>query len=636
MDLAGGIVAHNDEARIESSIRSLLDQELPSGSRWSNIWVVASGCTDRTADVVRSIAARESLVCLVEQPERRGKAAAVQEVLRRARGDRLVLLNSDAVALPGAVRALSAVADRHPTPHAVMGRPVVPDELEGEWSEALRWMWHLHHELHLATLREGRGTHLSDELLLVSLPAVAGPPEGVINDGAYVAVWLAEHGGGCWYAPEAEVRIDVPRRAKDHLAQRRRIHVGDAQVGAMLGRRPASLLSYLLAEPQRAWAALGRANGRPNGIRHFLHIAAWELASHLLSVWDRIPPRRDHVRWERISTLAPKAQAFGTAGAATAELSDERVSALLRIAHQFETGIPLDRLTLLLPESAPADPGSLADWLRGRPAVGKVEEGRAFHPASPARIDQERVARGERCLAEGQALFRGPLAATRPWVRCLAITGSAAYGEPGPGDDLDLFVVTQTGAQWCFLAWTYLALRVQRWKDRSHAAGALPPCFNYVLDDVQAPIEFAQGRGLLFAREALSARVIAGEDYFRGLLGVAPWMGEELPRLYRSRAGPAGSTSGVRAPVGVRLASAMAFPLLATYLQLTTLYRSARERRRHGANGAFRAVTRWRRLAFESRRFDTLRVRYDLTVTAPAASVESAGGTLPPKPALSR
>lgn len=298
--LSAGVVAYNEEHHLRVAVESLLSQDLPPGVTWGDIWVVASGCTDGTVDVARALAEGDARVHLVVEPDRGGKAKALREVFRRARGDALVLLNADARAEPGSVERLVRAATGKSAPYAVMGRPVVSNAATGHWVPTMQWMWDLHHEFHAKFLAEGQGDHLSDELLLLSLSSPTQIPEGIINDGAYLAVWLAQHAGGRWYAPEARVQIQVPSTLKDHLHQRRRIHVGNDQVASVLGAAPASLPRQFLVSAGETLPVLRRMIARKGGLGHFARIAVWELAAHALALWDRLPPRRDHVRWQRI------------------------------------------------------------------------------------------------------------------------------------------------------------------------------------------------------------------------------------------------------------------------------------------------------------------------------------------------
>ena len=91
-----GIMAYNEEANIRFVLEALLNQRL-STCKIAEIVVVASGCTDRTGDIVRSIAASNNLVELIVQDKRDGKASAINIFLSRAGGDIIVLESADTI-----------------------------------------------------------------------------------------------------------------------------------------------------------------------------------------------------------------------------------------------------------------------------------------------------------------------------------------------------------------------------------------------------------------------------------------------------------------------------------------------------------------------------------------------------------
>jgi poly-beta-1,6-N-acetyl-D-glucosamine synthase len=629
--LAAGIVAYNEERHLRSAVRSLVDQDLPHGVDWGEIWIVASGCTDRTVEIARSLAEEEPLIRVVVEPDRGGKARALRQVFQRASGDALVLLNSDARAEPGAVEQLLRAAQGKEAPFAIMARPVVPHEATGRWAPTFRWMWQLHHEFHTQLLSGGAGGHLSDELLLVSLPSVPSIPDGIINDGSYLAVWLAQHRGGRWYAPEARVSIEVPDTVRDHLHQRRRIHVGNAQVTSVLREPPATIPRRFVEQPVETARLLRNMVAREGGGVHFGRLATWELTSYMLAAWDRLPPRRDHVRWRRIRSPDPSRpprefpiSAVGTPTEShTPALLEHRIGSVVGAASEFGTGVPLPELLRLLPSDGPATVPQIRDWLETRPHVARLEGELAFAPETAPTLELERLERGRHYLETANALLTGPLRATASITHCVCVTGSAAYGMPRHGDDLDLFVVTRRGGLWWFLAYVYFSVRLAGWR-RSGPPEATP-CFNFVLDDHAALQEFSGGRGFLFAREALTAHPIHGEEYYRSLLAKAPWMREEIPRLYTEKnQGPAQSDSLSRtAPTFVRLLSLAVFPWLAAYLQLVGLRRDRGFRRASMTDHQFRTETRWRRLAFASRKFERLRESYRVPTTSrPTAALE--------------
>ncbi len=589
-----------------------------------------SGCTDGTVAVAERLAKADPRVRVLIEAERLGKAHALREIFVRARGTALVLLNADARAEGGAVRALLDVARDYPAPFAVMGRPVLPPGTEGRWAEELRLMWALHHEFHLELQRLGGGAHLSDELLLVSLPGYPALPDGTINDGSYLGVWLSQHGGHRLYAPGALVTVDVPWAVRDHLEQRRRILYGNYQVTTALGEAPSTFVRFAVRSPSRAVELLGRsAPSKRTGWIPLARLAAAEAVAITLANWDRIPPRTDHVRWRRIrSTTAvgsvglPSGPRFGgSAARRSPALVEGRVAAIVDVASQFGIGVALPELVRLLPNEAPSTVPEVRTWLASRPYLARLDGERAFAPDSATDLEVERASRGLHYLEQARELFAGPLRSAAGWTRCVCVTGSAAYGEPGRGDDLDLFVVTRRGSQWWFLFYAYLTLRITR--IRKGVPVEPLPCFNFVLDDVEAAREFAGSQGFLFAREALTARAVRGEGYYRALLAHAPWMAEEIPRLYSERTGESVTDDPVDppAPLAVRLLNAALFPWLAAYLQLVGLRRNGRFRRAARHDERFRVETRWRKLVFASRKFERLRESYR-TRTTPRPTVQ--------------
>jgi glycosyltransferase involved in cell wall biosynthesis len=303
--LVGGIVAFNDEPTIEPAIRSLLDQSLPTGWQWARIWVIASGCTDRTVAIVRRMTDEDPRVSLVDHPAREGKAAALAEILERAEGDLLVLLNGDARADPFAVAHLVKRASREMGPFAVMGRPFPERGPNRSFSRGLEFFWEVHHRVHEFYLGRGDGTHLSDELLL--LPLAHRPPlaRGIVNDGAFVAAWLRGIGGRPLYSPDALVRIDPPRGHIDHIRQRRRIRYGHRQIVQLTGIGSTTVGRLIRENPRAAWELLRVAyRCRKPGLAAALQIGFAEVLAAALAGWDRARPSRDYALWTRVSSAA--------------------------------------------------------------------------------------------------------------------------------------------------------------------------------------------------------------------------------------------------------------------------------------------------------------------------------------------
>jgi len=284
-----GICAHNEARRIPELLDSLEGQILPYDFTVTEILVVASGCTDGTDRIVEDRTKVEPRLTLIRETERRGKAFAVNEILRRYRGDILVLVNADARLLPGALLGLLQefngndgvdLACGLPSP-APSANPIV-DLVEGGW-------WGIHNRT-LQTLSDlGAGNHCCDELMAMKRGFAASIPTDLVNDGSYFGVLGALRGSTVRFCRNAVVIVDTPSSLFGLLRQRRRIVTGHHQVTGLLGRPPNTFEGLVLSRPAVASRILlSELLERPVQTLMFLGIAGpLELISHLLSFMDR-------------------------------------------------------------------------------------------------------------------------------------------------------------------------------------------------------------------------------------------------------------------------------------------------------------------------------------------------------------
>ncbi|MFG2138347.1 bifunctional polysaccharide deacetylase/glycosyltransferase family 2 protein [Streptomyces sp. NPDC048650] len=121
------VPAHNEEAGIEATVRSLL----ASTHRDLQIIVIDDGSTDRTAEIARGI--RDPRVSVVQQPNS-GKPGALSTGLNYARCEIIVMIDADTVFEPEALhRLIQPLAD--PSIGAVSGNTKVGNRqrLLGRW-----------------------------------------------------------------------------------------------------------------------------------------------------------------------------------------------------------------------------------------------------------------------------------------------------------------------------------------------------------------------------------------------------------------------------------------------------------------------------------------------------------------------
>lgn len=211
-----GICAYNEEKNIGRLLEAIRSQQLKR-VEISEIIVIASGCTDRTEEIVRSFAAKDPRVRLITQGERRGKVSAVNLFLAEAREE--ILVSESADTLPGPETIENLVRPLSDPKVGITGaHPVPVNDPKTFMGFAAYLLWKLHHQVSLAHPKMGEMTafrKIFEQIAPLSILDEANV-EPLIRGQGYKAV----------YVPEAIVYNKGPETLGDFLIQRRRNYAG--------------------------------------------------------------------------------------------------------------------------------------------------------------------------------------------------------------------------------------------------------------------------------------------------------------------------------------------------------------------------------------------------------------------------
>jgi len=262
------ITAYREAATIGCALEALLSQ--------ANSAEVIVICPDReTADAARAYPGVEVL-----QDPGRGKPAALNLGLERARGEIIVMTDGDVYVGEGALPALLAPFD-DPQTGVVSGRPISRNPrstLLGYWSHLLTDAG-AHAE---RAQRDAAGEFFvaSGYLYAVRAGLVKHIPEDALAEDAVVSHMVGEQGYRVRYAPEARVYVKYPTTYADWLKQKVRSAGGYAQ--PVIARSPLRMRSFR----HEVAAGTGRALRYPRSLREF----GWTLAlfAARLHLWLRI------------------------------------------------------------------------------------------------------------------------------------------------------------------------------------------------------------------------------------------------------------------------------------------------------------------------------------------------------------
>ena len=234
-------MVHNEVGNLDRLIGRLT---LEPG--WDRMVVVSSGSTDGTDDVVRAWANRDPRISLVIEPERRGKARAINRFLAglSPHTERCVMISGDVLPAPGALgRLLAPLSD----PHVRMtgARPVPTNPQRGIVQRIVHLQWALHDLVARSRPKLG-------EMVAFRPPVDPLDPDTPVDEAALEAQ-LHGDGGQLVYVPQATVFNRGPSTWRDLFAQRERIWVGHLRLRRRTGYRVAT---YRLCDLLRPAARL--------------------------------------------------------------------------------------------------------------------------------------------------------------------------------------------------------------------------------------------------------------------------------------------------------------------------------------------------------------------------------------------
>ena len=278
-----GITAHNEEANIAQLLQAMLNQRLHT-VEITQIIVVASGCTDRTVDVVKEFQAGDPRLELFVQERREGKTSAINVFLRHAREAICVLESGDTLphedTIENMVRMFADPAVGMTGAHKV---PVnTPEHIVGYLSHLRLKM---EHQLCLEIPRLG-------ELIAFRKVFDQIPPD-VAMDEAFVEALVVRRGLQVRYAPDAVVFNMGPETVADFIRQRRRNHAGHLHLKEKYGYEVSSL-----GAPRLLKLALDEIWGAIRLIWVLGVLALLEGYSRMLGWYDYKVRKRTHVVWD--------------------------------------------------------------------------------------------------------------------------------------------------------------------------------------------------------------------------------------------------------------------------------------------------------------------------------------------------
>lgn len=229
------VPAHNEAANIQNVLASLLAQETKE-ARIMEIVVVASGCTDDTAELARAVSRGRPGMHVHVQERRAGKVAAINEYLklRDKRAEIIVLCSADLFVHPDVVEKIVACLRENPKVGMVGARPMPDNDPRDLVGRMVHVLWELHHRIALEVPKMG-------ELVAFRGDLIERVSELSVVDEASIEDVIRSKGYELAYLPNAVVTNHGPERWREYFEQRRRIARGHYWLSFAFGYQVATM-----------------------------------------------------------------------------------------------------------------------------------------------------------------------------------------------------------------------------------------------------------------------------------------------------------------------------------------------------------------------------------------------------------
>jgi cellulose synthase/poly-beta-1,6-N-acetylglucosamine synthase-like glycosyltransferase len=286
--------AADEEAVIGERIRNLLAQQSAVPFRIS---LGCDGCGDRTAEEARRGLGSSGRV--VEFPERRGKAAVVNDLVRESAADVVVFTDANTRFEPGAIQRLAEAFD-DPDVGAVCGRLILEAGSSGAAAETA--FWDRETRTKEAEGRLGVCLGANGAIYAARRAWIEPLPAGSAMDDFLIPARIARKGKRVVFAGEAVAREETGGDPASEISRRFRIGAGAGQILRqetwLFNLRRHGLLSLVFLSRKAArWiapvlvlaaaaAALGDSRVRPAGA---VLLAAAALLPLLALARSRLP-----------------------------------------------------------------------------------------------------------------------------------------------------------------------------------------------------------------------------------------------------------------------------------------------------------------------------------------------------------
>lgn len=211
-----GIFAYNEEKNIGKLLDAVKNQKFEK-VKLEEIIVVSSNSTDRTDEIVREYAQKDSRLKLIVQKEREGKSSAINLFLKEAKSEIVLIESADTIPAQSTIEKM-VLPFQDPKVGMAGGKPTPVNDPKTFIGFAVCMLWRLHHKMSMISPKLGEMAAFRN--IVREIPANSAVDE------ASIEAIIRKQDLQLEYVPDAIVYNKGPENVADFLRQRRRIYEG--------------------------------------------------------------------------------------------------------------------------------------------------------------------------------------------------------------------------------------------------------------------------------------------------------------------------------------------------------------------------------------------------------------------------
>jgi len=278
------IPAHNEEKNIRMLLRHLVGQKTTKKFDLKEIVVVASGCDDKTEEVVKDLIKTNRRIKLLSQKVREGKTSAINLFLKNTNSDIIVMESADTILDAYTInKLLKPFMDKKTG--MTTGRPIPISNSRNVMSSINNIIWKIHHKISLNyPPKVGE--------LVAFRNIVKKVPKKTAADEESISAIIQQKNYKIVYVPNAIVRNKGPESISELIKQRKRIFIGHLWIMKNQDYIVPTLKSTILIKE-----TLKEMFKNPKKIRVLMFLILLEMFVRVTAIIDFYIRKKDEHKW---------------------------------------------------------------------------------------------------------------------------------------------------------------------------------------------------------------------------------------------------------------------------------------------------------------------------------------------------